>query len=844
MSLQSELRKAAARVLRLRPESIELGAPLTRYGLDSLNALELAAAVSEIADREFSDELLVDYSSIAAIADYLAGVESRVHPLELMLADSVLPDDVAPSRNEAGGSAVLVTGATGFLGRHLVEAVLRHTQGEVLCLVRAADDASAQRRLGNRVRAVAGDLDQPRLGLTPEKYAGLQHRVGSIFHCAAAVDWSLGYESLRVPNVLGTLELLRFASGGGRKAFHFVSSTSACYSTRNTSTVRESDPPVDPAGIHLGYAQSKWVSEALVRAAAARGLPAIIYRPSLIAGHSRSGAGNNEDFLASLIKGCIELGMAPDLAWRMDACPVDFVAGAIARLSGADAPVVHLLNPRRAGWLEAVLWMNLRGYRVRPVPFSRWIEEVAQRSREPSHPLHRLRGFLLNQPAGSAGRYLPELYAEERLGMVDDKATRLGLAAAGVECPRLGPHLLERWFDGFQRSGFLPAPRAPRPSAPRPAGMPNLASELERMVGEPIAHAERFEFGGEASILGELASWRAGTTLALHGYRLQTAARRFSVVLKPKLDDRTVLEVASEVAALCDPRLGAAFRAHCHRTSLAGTADREIKLYQRGNPALRKHAARCHGVLQLGSQRALVLEHIADLQLNDGCAIWQRQHVEAALDGISEVHASPVGADIQPWLRPLLDVRATAASMDLWIALSDYAQPWIAAFAGRAFAAGLSEMAKRSVVRRLALERMPQALIHHDFNPRNIGLRSDGRLCALDWELATIGVPQRDLAELLCFVLPPNAHRDMAMHFVEHHRRRFCQISGRKIDREQWLEGLRLSLEDFAVQRLTMYLIAHRFRAQPFLERAARTWAHLTTLFARSSAREVSHAVA
>src|SRR5207248_4476390 len=74
-----------------------------------------------------------------------------------------------------------------------------------------------------------------------------------------------------------------------------------------------------------------------------------------------------------------------------------------------------------------------------------------------------------------------------------------------------------------------------------------------------------------------------------------------------------------------------------------------------------------------------------------------------------------------------------------------------------------------------ALDTAPRTLIHNDFNPRNIALRrapeSGGlRLCAFDWELATLGVAQRDLAEFLCFVLPPDASLATIARWVERHR--------------------------------------------------------------------------
>ena len=830
MTLQAELRAAAAGVLRVRPESIDPCAPLARYGLDSLNAVELATAISSIAGRDFPDELLVDCSSLAAIEDYLAAGDRPATPMDLMRADSSLPDDVVPRPAGGEGAAILVTGANGFLGRHLVEALRRQHAREIICLVRAESDAAAQARVPDYVRALAAEIERPRLGLSAERHARLQARVGTVFHCAAAVDWTLGYESLRGANVLATLELLRFASGGAAKSFHYVSSAAACYSIQGARRIAEGDAPADLAGIPLGYAQTKWVAEALVREAARRGLAAAIYRPALIAGDSLSGIGNNEDFLARLIKGCIELGAAPDLAWRMDACPVDFAAAAIARLSRSPAPVAHLLNPRRASWLEALLWMNLRGYRLRALPFARWIELVEDRSRVPDHPLHRLRGFLLHRPSGGDGLYLPELYAADRLGVLDDRRTRERLAQGGLECPRLGAALLGKWFDGFESTGFL------RRAASSPARASiDLRAALERVLHLPIDALESAELPGEGSILGELGSWHAGTQLLLRRYRARSGTRTLDVVVKPRLHDAAALEVAGEVATLCEPQLGAEFAAHCRLTPFAGTAAREIGVYAHAAHELREHSPHCHGVLEAGEQRALVLDYVPHLRLNDASARWDREHIEAALDGIAGVHALPTDWRAQPWIGPVLDAQAVHQSLNLWLALADYARPRVAAWAGEASARRLVQAARASFERARVLERMPQGLIHHDFNPRNIGLlRRAGRwsLCALDWELATVGVPQRDLAEFLCFVLPPEAD---ATHYLEYHRQRLATLSGRAINPEAWLEGFRLSLDDFAVQRLTMYCVAHRVRPQPFLERVVRTWAQL------SSVKELQH---
>ena len=97
--------------------------------------------------------------------------------------------------------------------------------------------------------------------------------------------------------------------------------------------------------VESGYVQSKWVAEKLALAARERGLPVAIYRVTRIWGHSATGAGNPDDFLFRLLKGCVQLGGAPDLSFQANLVPVDYVARALVHLSGlpeAAGRVFHL----------------------------------------------------------------------------------------------------------------------------------------------------------------------------------------------------------------------------------------------------------------------------------------------------------------------------------------------------------------------------------------------------------------------------------------------------------------------------------------------------------------------
>lgn len=315
--------------------------------------------------------------------------------LEQMRADAVLPEDVQPAREAAPGGPVLLTGATGFVGAHLLHVLLRDTPGEVVCLVRpdrrGLRSTPAERIQGNlesyglwnpvwaeRIQTVAGDLRRPGLGWSPQHHELLAERLAGVFHGAAAVNWVTPYAGLRAANVLGTLELLRLACRGRAKPFHFLSTLGVAYAiggrTESDQGLTETDDPWPLLGrLHLGYAQSKAVAEQLVRQAQQRGLPAVIYRPALITGHSQTGAANPADFLARGIGACVRMGCAPDVDWTIEACPVDHVARVVVqnatggRVVGAD--VLHLVHSQPRHWRELVLWMRLYGYPLRLVSY-------------------------------------------------------------------------------------------------------------------------------------------------------------------------------------------------------------------------------------------------------------------------------------------------------------------------------------------------------------------------------------------------------------------------------------------------------------------------------------------
>jgi thioester reductase-like protein len=758
-------------------------------------------------------------------------------------------------------------------------------------------DASRDR---HRLRIITGDLSQPRLGLSASRYDELTRDVDAVCHAAAAVNWIFSYASLRAANVLGTLELLRLACRGGA-AFHFISSLSTCYSTRGPRLADEDfDPLPTLRGIHLGYAQTKVVGEALVREAGRRGLPVRIYRAPLIAGHSVTGAFNRDDLLSTLIRGCVQMGIAPDLDWKLDCEPVDVVARTIVELSCASPAqtVFHLPHARPRHWRECLLWMRMYGYDLRLVSYHAWLRAL-ERETAPGiagsdrHPLRPLRAFFLDRPADAHGLTLPELYEERRR----TQATRSETAAPG---PDLDAALLDTYFAAFRAAGHLPDPphapdpanranrtnranpanaaspadrpdrtdlpdaapkphdahahahasgarRRPRPDSPAPR-LPRPRTSavfdgrfLSDVIGADVRRVDMLGSGSEHSIVSELTAWRSSLPTGLSRARLTLGdGSSRDVVIKVKARDTDVMAVGAALADLVDPGVGRAYRQHVDRIGFTASHAREIAMYRQTDPRITRHLPRVLGTVADAAQDAwiAVLEDVRGtatlIDAVDRPEDWGRADIRAAVDGLATLHAVWLDRDDelkqQPWIGHVPDARAMSDMANLWTALANHAAPRFSAWADPDIADLHQRLAASADDWWPALEAGPRTLIHHDFNPRNICLRVPRRLCAYDWELATLGAPQRDLAEFLCFVLTDGTAADAAR-WIEYHRVALERASGRTLHAEPWMRGFSAALGDLLINRLALYALVHRVRHQSFLPRVVRMWRRLYQQF-------------
>ncbi|VEG45704.1 linear gramicidin synthetase subunit D [Mycolicibacterium flavescens] len=411
-------------------------------GGDSLSAMRLIAAINTALETHLSVRTLFDAPTIAGLGPRLdshvtdprfvavhGSEATEVHAADLTLDKFIDASTLEAARTLPGPSAevrtVLLTGATGFLGRYLVLELLERmelTNGHLICLVRADSDDEARRRLegifdsgdpellahfeelaADHLQVIAGDKGEADLGLDTESWQRLADTADLIVDSAAQVSGVLPYHQLFGPNVVGTAELIRLALTTKLKSYVYVSTGNVGDQIEPSAFLEDADiRVVSPTRINdgsnvNGYGNSKWAAEVLLREAndLCR-LPVAVFRCGLIlADTTYAGQLNLSDLVTRMVLSLMATGVAPKSFFRLDAdgnrqrthadgLPVEFVAEAITTL-GAEVgqkslsgfETYHVMNTHDdgIGFDEYVDWLIEAGYHIERIDdFAEWLQ--------------------------------------------------------------------------------------------------------------------------------------------------------------------------------------------------------------------------------------------------------------------------------------------------------------------------------------------------------------------------------------------------------------------------------------------------------------------------------------
>ncbi len=768
-------------------------------------------------------------------------------------ADAELAADIRPAESVATGRDVVLSGATGFLGRHIARQLLEREDGDVYCLARSGQGGSARERVESEVLAAGADpervnarlhvleadLTRPHLGIAAHQYESLAHKASAIVHCAADVSWVKSYPRLRASNVLSVTPLLRLACHGKSKHFALISSIGVCYSTNpHLRVMEETDPFTYMSTIPLGYAQSKAVAERLVRRAVQRGLNASIFRPSLITGDSDGKYANAEDFVSLLLQGCIRMGHAPDSDWQVDVVPVDFVSRAVVANLGQyrGLRTLHLSHPEPRSWRELILFLNLYGYTIRLEPLPNWFRRL-ERFPDVNLPLKRLQGFFASTAPGSAGRSVSQFYEASAHARINSGLSGAYLATQRLRYPKLNSDYFSAYLMALRQAGVIDRPQRER-----------AARDSQNVLGIKVLRAlhpydpnwRPATFESRCSIVTEIASWRCGGPLGLYGVSTaESASDHANFVLKIKARDCEATSTAVEVLSVAHPHLVNVLERYSNQLQLQGAEARETSFYS-AVPELLEFAPRCHaqGRHPETNRAMLLLERLDNVELLnsvDQPHLWTDAHLTCAVRDLATIHAAQyeVATPLRAMIRDAerVDADSTLQALPFHQAVAQTIEPYLQTWGGTELVAHVRNLIAGMAAWMPRYARLPTALIHNDCNPRNMAFRREGgnlRTCWYDWELCAWAPPQRDLAELLCFTLSAEDARDQSVRYVELHRQQLSAILGREVDSHSWAEGFQLALAELMVRRLALYTLLHHSVRQSFLPRVVQTWKALS----------------
>ena len=388
LTTEDKLRILLASNLGLEEDDIDNSKSYQAHGGDSLGSVTFTLAVEDIFGVEIpSNDILSPAGGINSWAKIISGgsdgrlatyedvhgkrkdeIFARDLRLSAFLPPEILGDALSlPPANSNARKTIFLTGANGFLGRFVCLEWLKtaaKTGGKVICLIRAADDKAAHKRLtrafakaGNemlsafngykdQVEVVAGDFGQPLLGLTPEKFEVLAQEADVVSHVGALVNHVLDYQSLFAPNVAGAAEIIRFALTGQKKAIDFVSTVGVTphlqFNTGGTETAKLAEAAKLNKRYANGYGASKWAGEILLGEAQQKfGLPVRIFRGDMMLAHgSMPGQINLDDAFTRILYSLIKTGVAPKSFYEPNpngsralvpyaGLPVDIVAASV-----------------------------------------------------------------------------------------------------------------------------------------------------------------------------------------------------------------------------------------------------------------------------------------------------------------------------------------------------------------------------------------------------------------------------------------------------------------------------------------------------------------------------------
>ncbi|MGN0178905.1 MAG: amino acid adenylation domain-containing protein, partial [Monoglobaceae bacterium] len=481
---ENEQQKEICRLIEsvLGCEKVGINDNFFDIGGDSLKAIEF---VSEAHNEGiyFKLQNVFDYPTVKALNECIENGDKQnisfddidFNRVNRVLEKNKLDYITAPKKSDVGN--VLIAGATGYLGIHILADFLDNDKGIAYCMVRGKDKNDSTKRLNellsfyfddkyvdmNRIEVICADLQKDKFGLSDEKYADLLGKVDTVINCAASVKHYGSYQYFYDVNVETVKRLIEFCKKANAKLIHTstISVSGNSFAEEFSGSTSKNELHFYESDLYIGqpldnvYARSKFEAEKAVLEAIADGLKANIMRMGQLTNRYSDGKfQKNYESNAFLkrIRAVLELGVAPDYLGDLYAefTPIDEAANAvmtIARHFSNEQTVFHI-NSIKVVYLDKLLEsFNNLGFKLKAVDGAKFTQILRQTAKQ-ADTEHIFETFINDIDENDMLNY------DSNIRIENDFTVRY-LKQLGFEWHDIDIEYLRKYVEYFRKIGYL-----------------------------------------------------------------------------------------------------------------------------------------------------------------------------------------------------------------------------------------------------------------------------------------------------------------------------------------------------------------------------------------------------
>ena len=453
-------------------------------GGDSLKAIEFVSKAHN-SGIYFDLQSIFNYPTVKELREHIESGDKQTvsfDDVDFGKAESVLSKNTIeqmkkPEKTDVGN--ILLAGATGFLGIHILADYLDNDSGTAYCFVRGKDKEDSTARLKKllefyfgekysdmgRIEIVCADLQKERFALSSEEYENLAKNVDTVINCAASVKHYGSYKYFYEVNVESVKRLIDFCKDAAAKLIHTstLSVSGNSFGDEFDGYISEKEKHFYESSLYIGqpldnvYARSKFEAEKAVLDAIADGLEANIMRMGNLTNRFSDGKfQKNYESNAFLqrVKGIIELGKVPDYLIKeglySEFTPIDEAAKAVMTVTrhfNAEQTVFHI-NSTKVVYMNKLLeHLSRLGYEIEIVS-GKEFTELLRATAKASGTQHIFETFINDMDENDQLNYESNIHIENAF-------TVSYLEQLGFEWNDIGFEYLKKYVDYFKKIGVL-----------------------------------------------------------------------------------------------------------------------------------------------------------------------------------------------------------------------------------------------------------------------------------------------------------------------------------------------------------------------------------------------------